>query len=110
MNEKDKIRLMQMRDAAREAVFFIQRKNRSDLDNDRLLELSLVRLLEMIGEAATKLSSETTALYPDFPHRQMIAMRNRLIHGYDSVALDIVWETVKSDLPNLLLQLDKILN
>jgi uncharacterized protein with HEPN domain len=71
-----------------------RRKKRADLDQDRMLELALVRLMEIIGEAAGRVTPETRAQLPNLPWSDIVAMRNRLIHGYDSVDPDILWTTI----------------
>ena len=63
---------------------------------------SVIRRLEIIGEAARRISEETRKAYPNLPWREMIGMRNFLIHDYDDVDIHIVWKTVKKDLPDLL--------
>lgn len=98
-----------MLDYAREASALIQGRRRSDLDSDRLMELTLVRLLEIIGEAANKVSQDCRSLHPQIPWVQIVSLRHRLIHGYDSVDLDILWEIIAADLPSLIKELDKIL-
>jgi uncharacterized protein with HEPN domain len=75
---------------AKEAVEISRGKTRSDLDRERLLNLALTRLLEMLGEAANRVPEEVRTQYPDLPWFQMIAARNRLIHGYDSVDFDVL--------------------
>ena len=94
---------------AREAVAIVQGKTRTDLDEDRLLNLALSRLLEIIGEAANRVPEEIQMRYPNMPWMQMIGARNRLIHGYDSVDFDIMWVIVEKDLPVLISQLELIL-
>ena len=94
---------------AREAVVIVEGKTRADLDDDRLLNLALSRLLEIIGEAANRVPEEIQMRYPDMPWMQMIGARNRLIHGYDSVDFDIMWVIVEKDLPVLISQLELIL-
>ena len=94
---------------AREAVAIVQGKTRTDLDEDRLLNLALSRLLEIIGEAANRVPEEIQMRYPDMPWMQMIGARNRLIHGYDSVDFDIMWVIVEKDLPVLISRLEQIL-
>ena|SRR3989304_778753 len=103
------IALRQILVHAREAVAITQGKTRADLDRDRLLNLALARLVEIIGEAATRLPEEAQARYPDLPWLQMIGARNRLIHGYDSVDFDILWVIVSHDLPVLISQLESVL-
>jgi len=94
---------------AREAVEISTGKTRQDLDSERLFNLALTRLLEMLGEAANRVPEDIRSKYPDLPWIQMIAARNRLIHGYDSVDFDILWAIIQNDLPNLIIRLEDIL-
>lgn len=103
------LRLRHMLDHAREAVEMVRAKARSDLDRDRKLELSLVRLVEVVGEAASRLSREEQARFPSIPWQQVVGMRHRLIHGYDTVDLQVLWDTVCVDLPPLIAALESIL-
>jgi uncharacterized protein with HEPN domain len=98
-----------MLDHAQEASELVQTTSRSDLDHQRLLQLSLVRLLEIIGEAAQRVPEETRTRYPDVPWRQIISLRHRLIHGYDTIDFDILWEILTSDLPPLIAHLKHLL-
>lgn len=77
-------------------------RDRSDLDADRQFELSLTRLLEIVGESANRLPPEVRSRYPEIPWAEIISFRNRLIHGYDAVDLDVLWQVVKMDLPALI--------
>jgi uncharacterized protein with HEPN domain len=104
------IALGQILSHAREAVEICQGRTRSDLDSDRLLNLALTRLIEIIGEAANRVPDSIQSKYPDFPWLQMIGARNRLIHGYDSVDFDILWTIVNHDLPSVITRLEDILN
>ena len=74
-----------------------------------MLELALVRLLEIVGEAAARVSHEMQERYDDVPWPAIIGLRNRLIHGYDSVDLDVLWAVVSTDLPALAERLERIL-
>jgi uncharacterized protein with HEPN domain len=100
-----------MLDAGREAVRFTRGKTRGDLDRDRVLALALalVKRLEIVGEAASRVTAGSQQAHPDVPWRDIAAMRNRLIHGYFDVDLDRVWDTVTDDLPPLLAQLEAAL-
>lgn len=109
MFEGDEIRLRHILDAANEAVSFTEGYRREDLDTDRKLNLALVRLLEIIGEAARGITTEFRQEHSDLPWKSMVGMRDRLIHGYFDVNHDVVWETVTNDLPPLIDKLEKIL-
>lgn len=108
MFEDDGVRLRHVLDSAREAIAFLQGGSRADLDSDRKLSLSLVRLLEIIGEAARGISAEFRQAHPELPWRSMIGMRDRLAHAYFDVNLDVVWQTVTEDLPGLVAKLEQI--
>ena len=103
------VRLRHMLDAAREAQQMAKGKSRADLDTDRPLNLSLVRLLEIVGEAAARVPEKERERYPGIPWPQIVGLRNRLIHGYDNVDFDILWQIVVQDLPPLIGELEKIL-
>ena len=108
MLKNDLVRLHHILDAAREAVGFTQGRGRKDLDGDRMLSLAMVRLLEIVGEAARGISGEFREAHPNVAWKKMSGMRDRLIHGYFDVNLDVVWETATADLPPLIVQLEKI--
>jgi uncharacterized protein with HEPN domain len=97
-----------MLDAAREALSFSKGKSRTDLNSDRMLILSLVKDIEIIGEAAGKVSQETKNMSGKIPWQDIIDMRNHLIHAYFDVDLDILWDTILNDLPPLVEDLEKI--
>ena len=108
MRKDDLIRVRHMLEAAREAVLFARNRTRKDLDNDRMLTLSIVKSVELIGEAATRISKEARDTHPEIPWTDIVAMRNRLIHVYFDIDLDRVWDTVTDDLPPLISALEKI--
>ena len=98
-----------MLDHAREAVEMVAGKTQADLAQHRMLELALIRLVEIIGEAATRVGSEMKSSNPQVPWREIIGMRNRLTHGYDTVDLKVLWDTISEDLPPLIADLEKII-
>lgn len=98
----DAVRLQHPLDAARKAVAITAGKTRDDLDRDEILALAVVRLLEIVGEAAKHLSDTFRAAHPGIPWRLMAGTRDRLIHGYFDVDLSIVWAIVTEDLPPLI--------
>ena len=91
--------LAHMLAAASRAISLLDDREREDLDTDDVLVLALTRLLEILGEAVRGVAEETRARHPEIPWSAMAATRDRLIHGYFAVDLDIVWQIVKRDLP-----------
>jgi uncharacterized protein with HEPN domain len=98
-----------MVDAARESIHFTRNKTRISLDTDRKLVLALIKSIEIIGEAAANVTKESQAQMPQIPWPSIISMRNRLIHAYFDINLDIVWQTINEDLPPLVIELEKII-
>lgn len=90
MHRNDEIRLRHMLDAAREAVSFTRGRIRVDLESDRQLVLSLVKDIEIVGEAAVRITESTRTQTPEIPWQEIVAMRNRLVHAYFNINLDIV--------------------
>jgi len=104
------VRLRHMLDYSREAVALLRDRKRADLDSERTLGLAILRCVEIVGEAASRVPADTQQRYPNIPWPQIIGMRNRLVHGYDIVDYDIVWSTVTQDLPPLIAELENILS
>ena len=98
-------RLGHIRQALDTIERFIDGKKRETFLSDEQLVLSIVRLLEIIGEAAKSLPEETTARYPNVPWRELARLRDKLIHGYFEVDNEIVWKIVSDDLPEIRRQL-----
>ena len=109
MRRDDTVLVRHILDAAQEAISMAKDHSREDLDTDRKLNLSLVRLLEIIGEATKGISPDFRQKHPDLPWRKIVGMRDRLIHGYFDVNFDVVWQTITEDLPALVAELEKTL-
>ena len=109
MNDQTYVRLKHMLDASQAALKHLARSKRKDLDTNRTILSAIVRELEIIGEAANSIPSTFKKKHPEIQWKQMIAMRNRLIHAYFDIDHDIVWITVKNYLPPLIQQLEKLL-
>lgn len=107
--EQDAVRMRHMLDAAEEALGYAQGRAEADLESDRQLTHSLVRCVEIIGEAASRVSADCQADNPNIRWRGMVGMRNRLIHAYFDVNLTILWRSVTEELPPLVGQLRAIL-
>jgi uncharacterized protein with HEPN domain len=105
----DRIRLLHMIEAAESVLRFTSNRRRSDLETDQMLLFAVVRALEVLGEAASKVSDETRSAHPQVPWSLITDMRNRLIHGYFDIDTSIVWNTASQEIPALLTDLRKIL-
>jgi uncharacterized protein with HEPN domain len=110
MNKDDRIRLLHMLEAAQEAVDFARHETRESLRSDRRLALALIKDIEIIGEAASRISKDFQTSHSQIPWSVIIAMRNRLIHAYFEIDFDQVWDTVHGDLPVLVTQLQTLLS
>ncbi len=105
----DRISLNDMLSHANEEVELLGAMCREELGRDRVRQLALTRLVEIIGEAANRISQGTIQKYPSIPWLQIVGMRNRLVHGYDFIDYDLLWDTVKTDLPPLITALKAII-
>lgn len=108
MRKDDAVRLLHILEAAKEAVSFTKDKTRESLDSNRQLVLALVKDIEIIGEAAAHVTAERRVELPQIPWNKIIGMRNRLIHAYFEINLDILWKTLIEDIPPLISELEKI--
>lgn len=104
----DLTRLKHMLQAAAEALEFIQGYSRESLERDRKLILSLVKEIEILGESAVQPSPQCRR-HPQIPWKDIIGMRNRLIHAYHDADLNILWNTVTLALEPLIIELENII-
>ena len=98
----DDTRLRHMLDAAEQARSFMQGRTRDNLDTDSMLLLAVVKAVEIIGEAAAKISKERQSEISQLPWPQIISMRNRLTHAYFDIDTEVVWNTIIEALPPLI--------
>ena len=105
----DKECILDIIEAAKRALLYLAGKTKDDFINDYQCQDAVIRCLEIIGEAARRISYETQNVYSDLPWSDMIGMRNVMIHKYDSIDIFVVWNTVKNDLPGLMELLNNIL-
>jgi len=108
ISPEDRVRLRHMLDAALEIRQYVQSATREELNRDPKLVHSLVHLFEIIGEAATQVSDELKEEFPDIPWFIIIGMRNRLIHAYFAIDLNVVWSTSTTDIPLLITELKNL--
>jgi len=110
MNAPDRIRLQHMLEMAGQTEYMGSGRTRADLDTDPILQLALARAIEIIGEAASKVSHEYQETAPQIPWAQIIGMRNRLIHAYFDINLNVLWTTITDNIPSLVTELEKLLS
>jgi len=96
-------------DEMKKAEILLKGVTYEQFEADFRINYALVRALEIIGEAAKRLPESVRQRYPDIPWRGMAGMRDRMIHGYDRVDLQVVWDVVKRDIPRIKPQIEQIL-
>jgi uncharacterized protein with HEPN domain len=109
MRPDDRVRLEHIVDALSAGIRFTRGRRREDLDHDEMLTFALVRALEIVGEAATKISTETRERHRHIPWADIIGMRHRLVHAYIDVDHDILWSTATEAAPEMLSQIKALL-
>jgi uncharacterized protein with HEPN domain len=109
MQPDDRIRIQHMLDAAQEALSFSKGLDRHQFSHDRMRILSVIKSIEIIGEAAKNVSKEVRQQSSEIAWQDIAGMRDRLTHAYFDINLNIVWETIQGDLPLLVKQLATIL-
>jgi len=109
MRHEDSVRVQHMIEAAQAAIGFASGHQVPDLASDRMLLFAMVRAIEVIGEAAGKVSDELRHSSPEIPWAMIVSMRNRLIHAYFDIDREILWKTVKIELPALLSHLKALI-
>lgn len=101
-SDKDFVRLKHMLDSTQAILSFAKGRQRSSLDKDRLFLSAVLRELEIIGEAAGRISEKTKKKFPHIPWKELVGLRNRLIHAYFDVDHNIIWKTIREYLPSFL--------
>jgi uncharacterized protein with HEPN domain len=89
MGDDDRVRILHMIEAAEAVADFVAGRRRNDLDEDRMLLFAVVHAIEILGEAANKVSPQIRAAAPQVPWGAIVSMRNRLIHGYFDIEREL---------------------
>lgn len=108
MKRPDAKLLLDMLQSARLAVSYLGETDRVAFGADLQLQDAVARRLEVLGEAAARVTAETRAALPDVPWREMVGMRNRIVHEYFQMDLDVLWDVVHGELPPLITRLADI--
>lgn len=110
MDRSDWIRIAHILEAAQEAVDMLGNRTAPEFAQDRMCALAVVKCVEVIGEAAARLSPDIKGELDAFPWSAMIGMRNVLVHVYFDVDYDVVYETVRTHLPRLIQDLGALVD
>ena len=97
-------------DSSKLAVGYLANISYNEFKQNTAIQDAVIRRIEIIGEAANRISDTSRKRYDHLPWTEMKGMRNLLIHEYDEIDLKEVWNTVKNDLPSLIIEIEKILN
>ncbi|MCY7277240.1 MAG: DUF86 domain-containing protein [Phormidesmis sp. CAN_BIN44] len=109
MQPREQNYLLDMLNAAKLAQDFVADIDWETFELDLMRQSAVTRQIEIVGEAARRISTETQMIIPDIPWSKVIGMRNHLIHKYDDLDLEIIWDTVQIALPKLIVVLEDIL-
>jgi uncharacterized protein with HEPN domain len=110
MSKDDLVYARHMLDTARRARALMEGKGRADFDSDEALRLALTHLVQIVGEAARRLSTEFRKNNPQFPWRAIVGMRHKVVHDYLNVDEEVLWKTISVELPTLITQLEALLS
>ena len=106
---RDEVYLLDMLIAARKALKFVEGIDSAEFEDSELIQNAVMRPLEIIGEASARISTEFRKTHPNIPWRDMVGLRNRLIHEYFRINFGAVWDTVHNDLPKLIKQIEPLI-
>ena len=99
--QRDIACILDIQHEAKTALGFVAGKTFEEFENDLQCQYAVIRGIEVMGEAAARVSDDFVAQHPEIPWRQIIGMRNRMIHGYDDIVLSVVWEVLRTHIPDL---------
>jgi len=108
MKRKGFERIIHIKECIEKILRATHSTTREDLENDEVLFAALVRWIEIIGEATKYVPDEIVSAFPQIPWKEMAGMRDIVVHDYDDVAIDEIWNVVQKDIPLLKAELDKI--
>ena len=106
--QRDNAYLLDMLLSARDAVEFASPITYAEFQRSRLHQNAILKSVEIVGEAASRVSVGTRETYNDIPWGEIVGIRNRIVHAYFAIDIELVWRVVKDDLPILMTQLERI--
>jgi len=109
MARNDRVTLQLMLDAAQSLSRTAARHTRETFASDETVQLAMLHLIQRLGEEASRVSADFRAAHPEFPWPEMVGMRNRIVHGYEELNLDIVWRVASKDIETVIAALERAL-
>jgi uncharacterized protein with HEPN domain len=109
MPRDERVHLEQMLDSARSVSRLAREWDRRDFDDEEVVRLTSLHLISRLGEAASQLTADFRAAHPELPWAQMIGLRNRIVHSYDDVDPDIIWQVASADVEPVIAALERLL-
>ena len=109
-HRRDSVFIAQMIEAAEAALEFCEGQTAESFAGDRLVGFAVVRAIQLVGQAARGVSTRLQAAHPEIPWREIVGMRNVVVHDYADVDMALIWKTVHDDLPGLAERLRAILD
>ena len=109
MKKDDRVYVLHVRDALRQILEYAK-EGRDFFQRDKKTQDAIIRQFQVLGEAAKKLSTPFRKSYADIPWKEMSGMRDKMIHEYFGIDLDLVWDVVEKELPTLQKKIEKLLN
>ena len=100
--------LLDMLVAARKAVTFAADLTYAQFERSDLHQNAIFKVLEIVGEAASRISDSTQTAHPEIPWQEIVGLRNRVVHVYFEIDLSLVWQIVREDVPALIVQLERL--
>jgi uncharacterized protein with HEPN domain len=109
MSREDLVYIYHIRDSINKIIEYCEDINEDNFGSKTIIQDAVIRQIEIIGEASSKLSKEFQLKFNYIPWKNIIGMRNKLIHDYFGVDINAVWETIKIDIPDLKQKIDSII-
>lgn len=103
------VAIYHMRDHTRNTMEMARGHTRADIDNNMVLRYALMKAVETIGEAASRVPGDFRSRYPQIPWQETRSIRNRLVHAYNRINFDTLWDIIQNDIPPLIEQLEDLI-
>lgn len=106
--ERDLVSLLDALIFAQRILEFTSGMDRGAFENDLKTQAAVLYQISVLGEAMRRISPEFREVHPEIPYVQIIGMRNKLVHDYDGINIEVVWQVIQKDIPELISLLVRI--